>query len=528
MADAEAGLFAFARKGRGRFRPLGDPARPFLRDWLNAGQRAAIRHVLGSRDRVSIIRGAAGTGKTTLEQELGEALTEAGRRVSAMAQSTGAVNELRDHAGFQDATTIARFFRDEKLQQSVHGGVMLVDEASMVGTHDMLHLFDIAREQEARVVLVGDKRQHRSVSAGEPLRLLEEEAGVPVAEVTEILRQEHGDYKKAATALANGETAEGFAELDKLGWIREIAHAGRYWVLGQAYLSAILEKKKNGEAKTALVVSPTHAEGGRITRFIRDALKADGKLGDERTLPVWLPARLTDPQKGDATNYAPGDMLQFHDPAPGHKNGSRLFVAEGQELPLQYADRFAVYRPGELMLAVKDRVRVTANGWTKDGKHRLSNGSLFTVNGFTKLGDPIVDHGWVIDRNFGHLAHGYVVTSHASEGKTVDKVFIGESSQSFPATNQRSFYVPVTRGREQAVIFTDNKEELLRAVQRPDQPLSATELLESKARKSPLRWRLSRHLAFMRKLATFSTIHEPRLPDRERSNVVQRESEHAR
>ena len=52
-------------------------------DWLNEGQRAAVRHVLGSRDRVAIIRGVAGTGKTTLEQELGEALAEAGRPVVA-------------------------------------------------------------------------------------------------------------------------------------------------------------------------------------------------------------------------------------------------------------------------------------------------------------------------------------------------------------------------------------------------------------------------------------------------------------
>ena len=35
--------------------------------------------MLGSRDRVMIIRGVAGTGKTTLEQEIGEALAEAGQ-----------------------------------------------------------------------------------------------------------------------------------------------------------------------------------------------------------------------------------------------------------------------------------------------------------------------------------------------------------------------------------------------------------------------------------------------------------------
>jgi hypothetical protein len=36
--------------------------------------------------------------------------------------------------------------------------------------------------------------------------------------------------------------------------------------------------------------------------------------------------------------------------------------------------------------------------------------------GFTRRGDIIVDHGWVIDRDFGHLTHGYVLTSHASQG----------------------------------------------------------------------------------------------------------------
>ena len=107
---------------------------------------------------------------------------------------------------------------------------------------------------------MGDRKQHRSVSAGEPLKLLEERAGLPVAEVTEIIRQEHGDYNKAAQALSEGRTADGFAELDKLGWVHEISHGGRYWILAQAYLSAMLERKRDGKPMTALVVSPTHAE----------------------------------------------------------------------------------------------------------------------------------------------------------------------------------------------------------------------------------------------------------------------------
>jgi hypothetical protein len=526
MKAAEAGLVAFARDGRGKFRPLGDPDRPITRDWLKADQKAAVRHLLGSRDAVMIVRGAAGTGKTTMEQEIGEALAEAGVPVAALAQSTGAVEELRNEAGFAGASTIARFFIDTRMQDSVRGGVVLVDEASQVGTRDMLRLFDIAREQGARVMLVGDKRQHRSVSAGEPLKLLEERAGLPVAEVTEIIRQQ-GDYRKAAKALSDGNTAEGFAALDKLGWIREIPHAGRYVVLAQGYLSAVREKDKKGQNKTALVVSPTHAEGGRITKFIRDALKADGKLGEERTLSTWVPARLTDPQKADEANFDPGDLLQFHQNAPGHKNGSRLMVAEGDRLPLQFAERFEVYRPAQLALAAGDRVRITANGWTKDGKHRLANGALFTVQGFTPRGDPIVDKGWVIAKDFGQISYGYAVTSHAAQGKTVNKVFIGLSSQSFGAANQRSFYVPVTRGREQAVIFTDDKKALLAAVQRPDEPLSATEFTQSRRPAQLMRARLGKHLAYLRRLATFAHIHEPRQPDLHRAQQ-QREYAHER
>ena len=61
----------------------------------------------------------------------------------------------------------------------------------------------------------------------------------------------------------------------------------------------------------------------------------------------------------------------------------------------------------------------------------------------------------------------------------MDKVFVGVSSQSFPATYQRTAYVAVTRGKEQAQIFTDDRKELLKAIGRPDDPLSATEISEN-------------------------------------------------
>jgi len=501
MLALESKLIDFARQGRGKFRPLGDANRPCSRDWFNDGQKAAVRHVLSSRDRVMIIRGVAGTGKTTLEQEIGEALAEAGRQVVALAQSVKASREvLREEAGFANADTVAQFLKDQEMQAAARGGVILIDEASQLGTRDMGRVFNVAEAVGARVILVGDRRQHRSVTAGEPLKLLEEKAGLRVAEVTEILRQK-GVYKKVAQALSEGRTEEGFAVLDKLGWIKQVEDGDRDKQLAGAYLAAASEKKRGGKPKSALVVSPTHAEGERITQAIRAGLKAQGKLGKERLVEAWVPSHLTDAQKADATQYDAGDLLQFHQNAPGYKKGSRLIVGEGNKPPTELADRFEAYRPTQIALAAGDRVRVTAGGKTKDGKHRLSNGSLMNVHGFTPRGDIIVDHGWVIAREFGHLTHGYVVTSHASQGVTVDKVFIGVSSDSFPATYQRTGYVAITRGKEQATIFTDDKKELLKAVCRPDEPQSATELAESAKHKPALVKRLTKHLTTAQQLA---------------------------
>jgi conjugative relaxase-like TrwC/TraI family protein len=522
MLSLESKLIDFARTGRGRFRPLGNAGRPCSRDWFNEGQKAAVAHVLGSRDRVMIIRGVAGTGKTTLEQEIGEALDEAGKPVVALAQSVKASREvLRQEAGFADADTVARFLKDENMQKSAKGGVILVDEASQLGTRDMLHLFNVAEAVNARVILVGDRRQHRSVTAGEPLKLLEESAGLKVAEVIEILRQQ-GDYKKAAQALSEGRVAEAFTELDKLGWIKQVELTDRHQKLAGAYLAAVRERKQNGQGKSALVVSPTHAEAAKITEAIRDGLRSQGKLGKERIIDAWVPAHLTDTDKSDPTVYEPGDLVQFTQNAPGYTKGARLIVSEDAKTPTELAKRFEVYRATKLALAPGDRIRITVGGKTKDG-HRLSNGSLLTIEGFNARGDIVVDHGWVIDRDFGHLAHGYVVTSHASQGATVDKVFVGMSSESLPATDQRTAYVSITRGREQALIFTDDRKELLKAVCRPDEPLSATELAASAPKKPTIGNQVMNRLAFARRLALFASRDDFMPPNITREATLERE-----
>ena len=235
--------------------------------------------------------------------------------------------------------------------------------------------------------------------------------------------------------------------------------------------------RRLSDGKTALVVSPTHFEGDRITSEIRRALQERGQLGGERrTFRVLQNANLTEAERGDALKYLHGDVLQFHQNAKGFRRGERVEV-NGKPLPLDQASRFAVFHPATLELAEGDVVRITHNGFTADGKHRLNNGALYRVKNFDDHGNIVLGNGWKIAKDFGHLAYGYVVTSHASQGKTVDRVFIGQSSASFPASSQEQFYVSCSRGRESVTVYCDDKQALRDAVAESEERVSATELV---------------------------------------------------
>lgn len=470
----ERRMLDFAREGRGACRQLGLGTHTFAREWLNGDQRRAVEHVLDSRDRVILIRGAAGTGKTTMMKEAVEAIEGNGRRVFVFAPSADASRfVLREKEGFTGADTVARLLKDERMQRTMQGQVLWIDEAGLLGTKDMRDVFDLAERLNARVVLSGDRRQHGSVARGAALRLLEEEAGLVPANIREIQRQS-GEYKQAVRALSEGRTEEGFQRLDDLGCIREVPEAERYKLLAADYVAAIQEDKSDD---AALVVSPTHREGEWITDEIRSRLKELGQLGPgERRVPVLENANLTEGERRDPLNYATGDVLVFHQNAKGFKKGQRVTVGD-EPLPLDQADKFQVFRPSVLQVAPGDKLRITRNGKTADGYGDLNNGTLCTVEKFTKKGDIRLTNGKTIGKDFGHLAHGYVVTSHAAQGKTMKRVFIGQSSQSFPASSREQFYVSASRGRKGVTIYTDDKESLLDAVCRSDDRMTATELV---------------------------------------------------
>ncbi len=496
----ERAMLAYARAGRGACQPLNEEWR-IERDWLSGEQRRAVQHILRSTDRVILLRGNAGVGKTTLLQEAAAGIAASGKRVFAFAPSSLASRTVLEAEGFKGATTVAELLVNKQLQDAARGQVLLIDEAGLLGTRTMKRVFDLAHAIDARVLLAGDWRQHGSVERGDALRLLEQEAGLRPAEVRSIRRQQ-GLYRDAVAALAKGDVGEGFAQLDALGWIVELDDATRNRTIAREYADVL------ATGDTALVVAPTNQEKDQLNRCVRAELQSRGLLGrrDHDVLRL-RPLHLSEAEKADAAQYQPGDVLELHEHLPGHKKGQRIAIEEGLPEGLaQYAGRFSVYRPEQIAVARGDLLRITAGGKTKSGK-RLYNGAVVRVAEVRPSGDLKLTSGQTIERGFGHVAHAYAVSSHSSQGTTIDHVLLAASTASLPAASREQFYVSMSRGRKTARVFTDDRLALLKAVQKSERGLTASELVRPSVEH---RRRQVRQLAYERLSAAVKAAFQPR------------------
>jgi hypothetical protein len=267
-------------------------------------------------------------------------------------------------------------------------------------------------------------------------------------------------------------------KLEAIGAVREFAHADRAEEVAKAFREA--ERERNGSA-SVLVVCPTHEEINRVT----DAIRSDRK---KRGQPASVQAarhtglNWTTAQKGDVRNFAVGQVLAFHrDVKAIGKNelvevarveGKHLIVrnAAGAERKLtgKQARSFEVYESTAIEVSVGDRLLLAAN--RKDSAFRATNGELVTVAGVDK-GRISLEDGRALPSDYRQFSHGYAVTAHRSQGKSVDSVIISGDGM-----RKELFYVAASRGRQSVQVITSDKEVLRDTVARSTARKSASEL----------------------------------------------------
>ena len=156
-------------------------------------QLEALSTALG--EKVSIITGGPGVGKTTVVKGVLAAFQRIGLN-TALAAPTGRAAKRMEEASGAKATTIHRLLKWMPPKRSFEHDesnpldldVLILDEVSMIDINLMMMLLK-AVPAKARVIMVGDTDQLPSVGPGNVLRDLIQSGQVPCVQLDVIFRQ---------------------------------------------------------------------------------------------------------------------------------------------------------------------------------------------------------------------------------------------------------------------------------------------------------------------------------------------------
>jgi conjugative relaxase-like TrwC/TraI family protein len=394
-------------------------------DELTAVQRRAAEAVAGER-RLVLVVGPAGTGKTSAMRPAVARIHAEGRPCFGVAPSAAAAEVLAVDTGI-DADTLDKLLIEHRLDRPPQhrydlpvGSTLIVDEAAMVPTPRLAELVHLADRRGWRLALVGDPMQFSAVGRSGMFGHLVDTVGA--VELDRVHRFDASWERDASLRLRRGDT--GVVDLYDQ---HHRLHGGTRHQMAKATVQAWRRAIDAGES--AAMMAPT-----------REAVAVLNDL-----------AHATRISNGEIDPASPAVLL-----GPSRAHVGDLVVTRRNDRTLR-----------------TDRGRMVKNRdhWTIDTVHR---DGVITVTGAT--GRVTLPSDYVAT----DVELAYAETSHATQGRTVDRSFLYLDGPS----DTRGIYVPLTRGRttnEAFVVLQDEQtaaEVVTDAVARTwvDQPAIALRL----------------------------------------------------
>jgi exodeoxyribonuclease V alpha subunit len=382
---------------------------------LAVTQRDAIR--AATREKVLIVTGGPGVGKSTIVRGILEVFAAQKQRCALCAPTGRAAKRLSETTG-REAKTIHRLLEFDPVlggfkrdgAQPLDLDLLVVDEASMV---DVVLMYQLLRVVPAHacVVLVGDVDQLPSVGPGLVLADLIESKTVPVVRLTEIFRQAGQSWiVRAAHAIKHGELPDSAP-----------AGKGDFYFIEANTPDAVLE---------------------RIIVMVRERIPARFGLDPLRDVQVLTPMNRSE-LGSQALNLRLQEVLN------PDKGGPQV-------------QRFGwTFRTG-------DKVMQTRNNYQKE----VFNGDIGRITAIdeTEREVTVEFDGKQIVYDFGELDElnlSFAVTIHKAQGSEYPAVVIPLHTQHYLMLQRNLLYTAVTRGKK-LVVLVGNRKALEMAVQRQD------------------------------------------------------------
>jgi conjugative relaxase-like TrwC/TraI family protein len=384
---------------------------------LSPIQKEAVAGILSSRERLVVVQGDAGAGKTTTLKAVADIYKNEGFEVIGLCMQGVAAQKLKQETGVAAFTLKSFFSRNPRsFRESSGQRVLIFDEASMLDSRNAAKLFRSAKENGDKIILVGDRNQLESIAAGrafERLCEIKERKGLLI-EMNENFRQRDERLREAVVEARKGRMKKSLDILDKRGDIIEISNRFIGGKNSAAERRSIIAKQYG---KDTLIITGTQQARDELNLLIRTSLKSDGNLKKEKSFDLARTNRegIDEPLK---MNIAEGELIVFT------KNEYKNYDV----------------RNGERATVVK--------------LHTLKPHTI-TVR---------TEDGRAIDidtKKYKNIDYGYALTTYKSQGQTYDKVIVDADTSGAPALNDmRAQYVNITRARDSVKIYTDDKSDL--------------------------------------------------------------------
>ena len=357
---------------------------------LSEDQAAALATIAISGRGIDVLVGAAGAGKTTAMNALRRAWEQenGAGSVVGLAPSAVAAQVLADDLGIATENT-AKWWQKHLTHATTFtaGQLVIIDEASLAGTHSLDRITALAEKAGAKALLVGDYAQLQSVDAGGAFSLLVGDRD-DAPELVDIHRFTNEWEKTASLDLRHGRT-----DIIDTYTLHDRVHGGEEDTMTDAAYTAWRADTNAG------LVSVLIAETNETVTALNNRARADLIL--DGTLKVDREVRLTDGSLAGA-----GDTI--------------------------------ITRRNDRRLRTKDM-------WVRNGARwkitRVRNDGSLTVRAAGRpFGSAIVLPAAYAAE---HVDLGYAVTAHRAQGITTDTAHTVVMS----STTRENFYVAMTRGR---------------------------------------------------------------------------------
>lgn len=458
---------------------------------LNPDQTETLQHIAKSRDVITLIQGSAGVGKTRSLSALKDLMGE--RPLIGCAVGGLQAEALEAESGIQ-SQTIESLIRT-KPEEFPRDALIVVDEAGVVSNRQMHRLIEQALDSNCRLLLVGDTKQLSAVEQGNPFWLLQKEAGLETAFISQNIRQKDEQLLAVVDLCAAQKPKEAFDLLNATGKICEISdEEQRIAAIADDYFTRPSEQRRN-----TLLMATTHKERATLTQAIRDKLIEQGELsGPALEIEVLQKKDLDKHELLITDHYQVGDSVRFWRNFSSFAKGElyrvtaidpsqhsvQLVDQEGQTYTLdlyRYKDR-EVFSFQRLEIRAGEEMRFTAGVKDHNGKQLQVNGQRFRVEAV----DPqtqrieISTKGkrlTLTPQDLRHSDYRWISTVHSLQGATAQYAIFAVGQGNGALLSRESWYVAASRAKLEFAVYCGDKTQLRESIQISKAQRPALELI---------------------------------------------------